>query len=93
MDSNKYKLAQMEVSAICLIVRGFRELYENDKDKFYTITDFCNILNMRPFEGVSDKQIKELIPKIVVGRLIIEDHLNKGNYRWNHLCSKGLTNV
>jgi 20S proteasome alpha/beta subunit len=91
METKEYKWEQMEVSVICLIVKAFRELYENDKNKFYTITEFCNILNMRPFHDVTIKQIKKLIPKIAKGHLITENHLNKGSYRWEHMCSKGLT--
>lgn len=86
-------LSQHNVSVICMILQAYRELYEVDKDKYYSKDEFCAKLNLRPFNHVTIEEIKSLITQISFSGLIAENHLNKGTYKWNDLPTQGLTNV
>lgn len=80
---------KIQVRLVELILVAFKELYEIDKTKYYTIEEFYSLLNKRGLEQVEEEfnitfeNIKDVIPKMTT--VLSENYERTGKYQYFEL--------
>lgn len=77
---------KIQVRLVELVLVAFKELYEIDKTKYYTIEEFYSLLNKRGLEdskeefNITFENIKDVIPKMT--RVLSENYERTGKYQY-----------